>query len=199
MTRRNGSSPPAGFALALGAVAFVIVLATLLPEPKEEVSGAVGTLVDTPLPGGITMPLEEALRVATTPLYRASTPLASDESISEVWVRGGESPEVLIFYETGVATTIEPDSIGFSLQEYAQSQSRDGVPGGIKQIGGIEAFVVDPGDGEQGASVKLIIDGTIVTLLAGKPAIDISADDLEAVAASVVERSGQIAAEKAAV
>ena len=122
--RRGRSSPTAGFAIALVAAALSIAVATLLPEPKEEVSGAVGALIDTPLPGGTVMPLQDAVRAADFPLYRASMPLASDDTILEVWVRAGDSPEVLILYETGVVSIIEPDSLGITLQEYPRGSRR---------------------------------------------------------------------------
>ena len=109
------TSPIGGFVIALGAVALLIAAASLLPEEKEEVSDAIGAVIDTPLPGGTVMPLEDAVEAAVTPLYRAAVPLASDDTISEVWVRTRWSPEVLIFYETGVAAIIEPESVGITL------------------------------------------------------------------------------------
>jgi hypothetical protein len=191
MMRRGRNAPSVGFAMALLSVALLIALATLLPESKEEVSGAIGATVDSPLPGGTAMSLADALTAADMPLFRPSTSVASDESISDVWVRSGERAEVLITYETGMVAIIKPDTLRVTLQQYAQQQSRDGVPGRVEQLRGVDAYVVDPGAGEPGASVTFILEGTIVTMLGQGPAPNVSVNDLITAAESTIDRSAE--------
>ncbi|MBI4261773.1 MAG: hypothetical protein HY658_14555 [Actinobacteria bacterium] len=118
-----------------------------------------------PLPGGKESSLDAALAASDFPIYRPSGSVASDRSLSRVWLRTGATAEVYLEYESGIVVTVVPASDAQPTRAHAGAQIDDGVPGRIVEIGGIEAFLVPPSaEGDLG-SVRMFVGAALVTVI----------------------------------
>jgi hypothetical protein len=188
---RRASLGVAAVVLTLGLVVGVAFLSSSSDEPQTSAPPIADLDGDNPLPGGTQMSLAQAADTFPVPLYRPDTSMASDSSVSEAWVRVEASPEVWIQYRSGMVVLVRPLGDLQQTQEYAAAQIPDGVPGRVISIKGVEAFLVPQTEAGSG-SVRLVIDGTVVTIVGYIG--DFSDEQLTNAAVSVLATSDQVAA-----
>lgn len=178
---------------ALGMALLAILAAALVwaqgsPGSLDRTPG----IFPNPLPGGERMSLEAAIDAAELPVYRPQEVEASDESISEVWVRNADSPETYITYSSGIVVTIRPNERPMGTTEYYRLQIADGIPGSIGEVAGLEAFIV-PQDGMgNSGSVQFVLNRSIVTVIGVG---DFSTDQLTALASSIISAAASAESE----
>lgn len=185
-----------GAMAAAGLVAILAVLGLVAADieaGQAPQQGVVPRLFpsDSPLAGGSLTSLDAATREFAVPFSRPDTQLASDSTIAGVWIRGGDDPQVYIQYESGIAVTVRLASAGLPTEDYAAAQTKDGVPGVLVEIGGVAAFEVPQSDEGDLGSVRMVLDGAIVTLIGHG---DFPPSVLREVAASVVANSDDVKA-----
>lgn len=190
-------SSTVGALLALVAAAALILIATVLDrdEPKQVVQrGSVS--FSRPLAAGTEVSMTEAVKTLDVVVLRPSASLASDESISEVWVRAQRSPEeAFIIYDSGITVDVLPASEVAPTVEYGEARIADGSAGHLGKVRGIDAFIVPP-DAKKGTlgSVSFAMLGASVEVV-GNGSIPI--ESLIQVAESVVDNAAVVKAQEA--
>jgi hypothetical protein len=192
---------------ALGATVAVLVVALALftfarlrddrsddrPINDDAIAG-IAIPGEPPLAGGERVSLIEAVRLSDLPIYRPNTSLASDDAIGGVWIRGGDSAEVYVRYDSGVTLTIYPAKGRPTIEAWAEELIGDGIDGSVQGIDGTEAFVVRQHLPSLG-SVRFFL-GTALVVIIGDG--DFSEDQLKSLAVSTIESADAIEAEDAA-
>jgi hypothetical protein len=175
---------------AVGMFFAVLVIGTGLFLSTIRGSSTMSHSLDSgsPLPGGTKVSIEEATAVFPVPVFRPNETLASDQSIAEAWVRTTESPEVYVRYRSGMTVLVRPIGDLQPTRDFADAQVRDGVPGEIVDIGGVETFLV-PQTKYSPGSVRFVMDGVVLTVIGHG---DFSVDQLRDVVVSVISTSDGI-------
>jgi hypothetical protein len=192
----RGTKAAIGVTLAVALAVGASIVVVLLPDEKPQ-TGIAGQALgpnESPLAGGEKVSLQEATAEFKTPIYRPDMALASDDVIRDVWMSRGVEPLIYMRYKTGVVLKVGPPAGRASTEEWAEALMGDGVAGAIKDITGIDVFVVSPHHGL--GSVRFFLRNTHVVIIGDHA--DISTDQLRSLAASAVERADVIEAEKAA-
>ena len=195
-------SPPVRILVGVGAIllAALVVLLTLHPSlwgaraivqatPGSIATGgrALGAVSNGPFPSGKEVSLAEAQRRAPFPIHRPSSPLASDSSITAVWIQdvmgddGARDFQAAVDYVSGLEILLGP--VTFDPATYYANAARElGNSSRVQNIDGHPALVIPEGnDGGDGpGSVAFVIDGTEITVYGHSPI-----GDLIAVATSV--------------
>lgn len=192
-------SSTVGALLALVAAASLLLIATLLGREEPKQVGQPGSVsFSRPLAGGTEVSLTQGMQMLDVVVFRPSTTLASDESISEVWVRSEQSAEqAFIIYDSGITVDVLPAKEVATTLEAAEMQIADGVAGHLDKVRGIDAFVVPP-DTKNGTlgSVRFAIEGASIGVV-GNGTIPI--ESLIQVAESVVDNAPAVKAQEASV
>lgn len=110
-------------------------------------------------------------------------------------MRTSDSPQVYIRYDSGIAVTIRPEGEGLGTRAYAEAQLKDGVPGSIVDVDGLEAFEVPQSSEGDLGSIRFVLDGAIVTLIGHG---DFPPSVLRSVAQSTIENQDEVRAEHSA-
>lgn len=175
-------------AAALYALALAALLAGCVPIHPEEQRARSGLLTRTrasklpgesPIPNAARVSLDQAVALSSLPVYRPDHARASDESVTDAWV---SSTRVAIAYDSGLALLLGPSQIEDRVALYERLQA-EGVPGSIRQINGVQAFVV-PAENQIGApgSVNMVLNGIEVDLIGHG---EFTTDELVEIASSV--------------
>lgn len=151
----------------------------------------------SPLADGRETTLDAASKAAGFPVLRPSTELASDSSVSQVWVRDSWAPEIFVRYEGSIDLMVEEPDYSGSPEDFYKAQQDQGVPGEIIDLSGVAVFAVKGGSvstkdpSTSGPpSITMVVDGLSVTLVGYGP--DVTLDDLESAAMSVVVMSREV-------
>lgn len=147
-----------------------------------------GLFPEGPVPGGKAVSIEEADRSFPMAAYRPNAGFALDERISGVWLRSDEDPVLHITNESGAIVEIRPAKGFQSTETFAQAQIKDGVPGELTTIQGVEAFVVPPDDLDFSGSIHLMVDDVLIVVVGGRDSFTPTAD-LLSVAAAVISNA----------
>jgi hypothetical protein len=128
--------------------------------------------------------LDEAQRFVGFHVLRPDDSLASDQTITRVWINL-DSPMVGIEYSSGLRVYLNRSETDDPVTNYTEQQA-EGIPGTLEQIRGTTAFVVaeDKSIGAPG-SVDMVIDGIEVALIGHFDTRDFSVDELVRIASSV--------------
>lgn len=99
-------------------------------------------------------------------VHRPNHSLASDENLKAVWIRHEAPREVALEYISGLRVYVRPAAFDNPEGFYRTLQAQ-GIPGTIREIDGVTAFVV-PAENSEGApgSVDMVL-GTIEVSLVG--------------------------------
>jgi hypothetical protein len=145
---------------------------------------------DSPLPGASRVTLGSAREAWPMPILRPSIDLASDDQIRGVWIRPqdlSDDPEVYIRYASGISVSLRPDESGLSTEEFAEVQTRDGIPGRIVRVSGLPVFAVSQSEEGDLGSIRFLLEGEIVTVIGHG---DFPDEVLESVARSIISGKG---------
>jgi hypothetical protein len=189
--RRLGIAATLALGVAAGAS---IVAATLLDEvPQTAVAGFELGSNDPPLAGGEKVSLEEAIARFDVSIYRPDMPLASDDSIRDIWMdEGGGEALIYMRYTSGVLLKVGPPAGRLSTEEWAEALIGDGVDGAIEDVTGIQAFVVHPHYPSLGSVTFFLRDVYVVIIGEGE---DFTTDQLRDLAISTISRADAVDAE----
>lgn len=173
-----------GVALFVG-IGLAVTVALLGRSPQVTAGrpiGVAGLDAGPPVAGGVQESLSNARSNSPVPIYLPETKLASDDSITGVWVSSSMT-ELWVEYSSGVAMRLHPVvfSSGSAASFYEQ-QIKDGTPGTIEKINGIDSFVVPPDSQGDTGSVEMDLSGTDVVVLGNGTQ---SADQLVEIAGSI--------------
>lgn len=144
-----------------------------------------------PLAEGNRMSLAEATSAFPAPIYRPDNALGSDSSLLDLWVRTIDPPEAYLEYESGLVVLVRPADAGQPTLEFAEAQMKDGVPGTIVNVHGVDAFLVPPTEAGAG-SIRLVLGGAIVTAIGDSR--DFSVAELRLIADSIVATADRVEA-----
>lgn len=183
-----------GWSGTIGVAAALLITGALLAsslqaqsEPQV-VARRPADVEGVPLAGGARTSLTEAIEVFDVPLLRPDSALASDASITDVWLRAEGSPQIYIRYDSGIVLMLRPSSEGLGTEAYAKAQIHDGVPGRITDVDGVAAFEVPQTPYSDLGSIRFVMDDVIVTIVGVG---DFSADTLREIARSIVFSANQ--------
>jgi hypothetical protein len=174
------------------ALLLVIIGVRLAAEEPSRIVTAPGNLDPAePLAGGVAMSLSEATAAFPVPIYRPDVALGSDSTLTNLWVRTDDPPEAYLEYGSGLVVLVRPAETGQPTKEFAEAQVKDGVPGTIVTIDGVDAFLVPQSDAGAG-NVRLVMGGTIVTAIGDRG--DFTVPDLQSIADSIVNTAARVQA-----
>jgi hypothetical protein len=149
---------------------------------------------DPPLAGGERVSLEEATSTFNVPIYRPDMPLASDDSIRDIWMNeGGGEALIYMRYTSGVVLKAGPSAGRPSTEAWAEALIGDGVDGMIEGVTGVPAFVVTPHYPSLG-SVRFFLRGVYVVIIGEGE--DFTTDQLRDLAISTISRADAVEAEE---
>jgi hypothetical protein len=156
--------------IAVALLSLAVVTTTLLVRdrgtvPKKKSQVVIGLFGGSPLGGGSRMSLAEAVAAFPLPVFRPNVPIASDATMSGLWVRVEGDAEVYIKYDSDIIVTLRPARTTQSTQSFAVAQINDGVPGEIEKVAGIDAFVVPGSDEGDLGSVRFALGREMVTVI----------------------------------
>jgi hypothetical protein len=152
---------------------------------------------DPPLARGERVSLEEMTYTFDVPIYRPDRPLASDDSIRDVWMsKGGGEALVYMRYTSGVVLKVGPPAGRLPTEEWAEALTGDGVDGMIEGVTGVPAFVVTPHYPSLGSVRFFVRDVYVVIIGEGE---DFTTDQLRDLAISTISRADAIEAAEASV
>jgi hypothetical protein len=145
---------------------------------------------EVPFPGAEDVSLAAATSAAPFPIHRPDHSLASDASLTNVWVQvpaaDSDDPtlQVALWYSSGPEIHMARVSPGD--KEPLVSDFPKDLPVSYEKIGDTEARVIPPGvlAPEQPGSVTLVRGGVLIALYGWLP--DLSTEDLRSIAATVV-------------
>ncbi len=186
-----------GATMAIVLVGGIFVIgAQLNPEkpkngPQNEAVAGIEIPGAPPLNGGEEVSMESAIARFEVPIYRPDTPAASDDSIRDIWMRGGDFAQVYVRYRSGIILEVRPARGMPSNEVWAEELIGDGVDGAIEEVGGVEAFVVQQHLPSLG-SVRFFLGDAVVAVIGDG---DFSTDELRAAAASAIGRADTVEAE----
>jgi hypothetical protein len=172
-----------GAALAMVGVLLAIGQFDSGGEPSDRQTIQRGLFPGGPVPGGKAVSLEEAEQSFPMANYRPNSGFASDNQITGVWLRTDEDPVLHITYESGAVVEIRPAKGSQSTTVFAQAQIRDGVPGEITKIQGVEAFLIPPDD-QGNVAIAYFNVGDALVVIVGDASSTIA--EVSAVSESVV-------------
>jgi hypothetical protein len=117
-------------------------------------------------PNGAAVGLSKALVMSPVPVYRPQANLASDQTISNVWVRTVSTPEVFIRYDSGIEVAVRPADFTDGFENFFKSELAYGEPGTLTSVQGIPVFLC-PG-GKEGAvlAADMLINRMLVEIVA---------------------------------
>jgi hypothetical protein len=152
---------------------------------------------DPPLAGGENVSFEEATSTFDVPIYRPDMPLASDDSIRDIWMNeGGGEPQIYMRYTSGVVLKVGPPAGRLSTEVWAEALTGDGVDGTIERVTGVPAFVVTPHYPSLGSVRFFLRDVYVVIIGEGE---DFTTDQLRDLAISAISRADAVEADEASV
>lgn len=170
----------AGFALwAIGRPSVSVV-----PDPT---SGR-----DEVLLGGTRVTLQEAAAGVGFSILRPDSPLASDDTLVEVWLASGEGGAVALVYELGVRVYLStwPVANPMTPEQFYQQQAAVTGAGWTENINGVSAWVAPANAQAPGlppeSIIDFVVDGVEVSVRGGS----FSADELMEVARSIPQPTG---------
>jgi hypothetical protein len=182
--------------LAVAVLALVISLAAVLGRDEDHnqaIAGIAAAPGEPPLAGGKEVSLDEARILFEVPIYRPSLPLASDETLRDIWIQTGGSPQLYVRYKSGVILKIRPADGVPSTEEWSEALTGDGVDGATELLGGVDAFVVNPHFPSLG-SVRFFFRGEVITLIGDSESF--TTDQLRALAISTMDRADAVEAQE---
>ena len=148
---------------------------------------------DPPLAGSERVSLEEAISTFDVPIYRPGAPLASDDSIRDIWIRtDDDEPLVYMRYTSGIVLKVGPPAGRLSTEAWAEALTGDGVDGTIERVTGVPAFVVTPHYPSLGSVRFFLRDVYVVIIGEGE---DFTTDQLRELAISTIQRAEAIEVE----
>lgn len=157
------------------------------PDPRTGFLGI--SSGDTPLGFGQEMDLASAVKTVPFAVHSPSSTLASDSSITHVWVQdlptddGTRDVEMAIQYRSGIVVTIQPASPKTE-SNYGSVASQLDLPGvSVGTLSGRLSLVIPSGVDGAGnpGSVAFVVDGVEVVVYGS----GFSTEDLKSVASSV--------------
>jgi hypothetical protein len=176
-----------GVAAALAMVGILLVWGQLdgsgesNPDARQTIRR--GLFPDGPVPGGKAVSLEEAERSFPMAIYRPDSGFALDNQVTGAWLRTDDDPVLYISYESGAVVEIRPSKGSQSTTVFAQAQIKDGVPGEITKIQGVDTFLIPPDDQGNVAIAYFNIDDALILIVGDG---DSTIDEVSAVTASVI-------------
>lgn len=180
-----------GASVAVALVLVLIGLRLASGDPSRMVTAPGNLDPAEPLAGGVAMSLSEATAAFPVPIYRPDMALGSDSTLANLWVRTDDPPGAYLEYGSGLVVLVRPAETGQPTKEFAEAQVKDGVPGSVVSIDGVDAFLVPQSDAGAG-SVRLVMGGTIVTAIGDRG--DFSTPELESIADSIVKTAARVQA-----
>lgn len=188
---RTGRIVIVGAFLGLAAIGAVLVLTEAPSEPHQVACGRFGR--DNPLGGGVRMALSQAEAAFPPPIFRPQTRVASDETITDLWVRPGRGGEVYIVYASGMVVIVEPSKR--PVWQHARAEIADGVPGELLDIRGVEAFVIPADPPCFGGNTVFNLRGAEIAIIGD---VDLPFVTVRKAAESVIDTSPAVASADAA-
>jgi hypothetical protein len=185
--------------IAIGATTAVVAATGILlaargsPPPAEELGCREPLDGRNPLGNGVLMTPWQAEHAFDPPLFRPQTEHASDETIAELWVRTPRSSEAFIVYDSGIVVIVEPWKR--PTWQFARDQIADGVPGELREIRGIDAFVIPPDPPCFGGNTSLNIDGADLAIIGD---VDLPFSSVRRAAESIIDTAASVEAADAA-
>jgi hypothetical protein len=189
-------STTVGALLALLVVAALFLIAVLLGQQERRQLVQPGSVsFSRPLAAGTEVSLTESMQILDIVVFRPSTSIASDETISEVWVRAKGPEEAFIIYESGITVDVLSASEVPPTLEHGKAQMAQGSAGHLGKVRGIDAFIVPP-NAEIGTlgSVRFVVEGSSVGVVGDGT---IPMESLVQVAESVVDNAATVEAQEA--
>jgi hypothetical protein len=184
-------------AVVVAAGASIVAARLLDEELQTAVAGFELGPDDSPLAGGKKVSLEEATARFDVPIYRPDMPLASDDSIRDIWMNeGGGEALIYMRYTTGVVLKVGPPAGRLSTEEWAEALTGDGIDGTIEGVTGVPAFVVTPHYPSLGSVRFFLRDVYMVIIGDGE---DFTTDQLRDLAISAISRADAVEADEASV
>lgn len=123
---------------------------------------------DAPLgPNGRSVGLTRALVTSLVPVYRPQAALASDDTVSGVWVRSVGLPEIFIRYMSGIEVSVRPADFTDGFENFFKRElANREVSGTLTTIQEVPVFLY-PGGGESSVpGADLLLNGMLVEVVA---------------------------------
>jgi len=175
----------AGGASAAVVLILLLVGARLASGPEPTFVAPPGDAdPDVPLEAGVEMSIDDATARFPVPIYRPNASESSDSNLTSVWVRTDVDPEAYLEYASGLVVIERPSKGLRSTADYASAQIRDGVPGSVVNVAGVDAFLVPQSQSGAG-SIRLVLGESVVTAIGAEG--DFSESELLAIGKSIVE------------
>ena len=128
----------------------------------------------SPLGGaGVEVPLATAISKAPFHISRPADSAGSDQTITGVWVRTGDLPEVVLHYQSGLEAYVTPWDNAQSPSDFYQKQINEGVPGTLVTVGGMPGLAI-PATAAGPPSLDFVVRGINVVLINKTGALSIN-------------------------
>jgi hypothetical protein len=140
----NGTARRLAVALAVGVASGAALWLVITAVQDDAVGHGIPDLrTETKdlLTGGRRVSLETAEDASPFSLVRPHSSLASDESLTEVWIGGADDPTVGFRYQSGVEVILTPWPDGKDPEDSYRAQASD-FAGAVEMIAGNPAWVI---------------------------------------------------------
>jgi hypothetical protein len=150
-----------------------------LPDPTAA--------TDQPLLGGRQVTLEAAVTGFGLPLLRPDSELASDSSLTQVWLATDDVRAVALIYESGIRVYLTPWPAGnpLSPEQFYSQQASATAAGRTQTINGAVAWVAPANAQATGVPPEAFIDFVVNGIEVSLRGASFSVDDLVKVAETV--------------
>jgi hypothetical protein len=142
---------------------------------------------DAPLgPNGQSVGLSRALVMSPVPVYRPQAALASDDTVSGVWVRSVGVPEVFIRYASGIEVSVRPADFTDRFENFFKRGLADGeVSGTLTTIQEVPVFLYLGGREGSVPGADLLLNGMLVEVVARS----VTQDDVVELVNSIISQT----------
>lgn len=162
-----------GIAVAIGLLLGTTLILTARHQTASNgrpEGGSILSLIgsDAPLgPNGQSVGLSTALVTSPVPVYRPQAALASDDTVSGVWVRSVGVPEVFIRYASGIEVSVRPADFTDGFENFFKRELANGeISGTLTTIQEVPVFLY-PGGGEGAVpGADLLLNRMLVEVVA---------------------------------
>lgn len=141
-----------------------------------------GPAGSAPIPGGVETSLSAATSAVTFPVLRPDDPLASDASLTEVWVSESGVPQVALEYASGILVLVKQVEFSDPVAKYEAIQ-KDFGSSYVTKIGNAPALVLTGNIPGRAPSIDMVI-GEVNVQIQGRTG-PFTVEDILRVAASI--------------
>jgi hypothetical protein len=168
-------------AVTSGAI-FGAVRLTSTPQTHNPSAASITLFGDAPIPRGAATTLAAAESKATFSLRRPNDELASDDSITHVWLSSTDPQQAAIEYRSGVLVLLEEAQFADPATRYAEVAKEFGSSY-VTVIGDAPALVIYGASPDVGGAIDMVIKGVRVQIRSRETPL--SLDELLRIAKSV--------------